>query len=579
MTVPVSSRASRRHALALCAIGVSAVLAAPAQPQRLSQMPCTEAPTFLLLTYPKAADKALATKAFDQMRQSVKDFLAPRKELCVVEKQLADETLRRSGYPVDAVLTTVDARALAATMRADEFLEFSAEQSAQGYQFKGRLVLARDEKLYDSVPLSPVGENMSQAARGFVGNLKLVRAQLEHEKKCYSLARDGKFAEAETEARAGIAAYPDAVISRLCLAVAMRSAKKSPDAVLVVAEEVLKRDPANVIGLQVAINAYFDKGDTTNYARVAGQFVTIDPGNPAVENIVSTLAAWNRASIALDYLNKALAQDADNPALLRLQFKLIYSANQWKEAAAKGEALAKVDTAAVDTLFVRRMAGAYAQDSQPAKVAEWLAKGAAKFPDNVGLAMALAQQLKSSGQVLQAIEAYKKVLGINPKAPQIRLYIADSYSTLEQTDSAFAWLRRAQEAGDDKEQIAGVAYKMGTIQLNAAQKSNDAEDFKKTIPFLAFADSVNAAPEYKFFWGFSAYKIAAALVTKMQPPSQPTCDVAKDARSWLEIANDKVRLGGKAKPDLAVTLMQGTGQYIDYVDKVLASLKCPPGGN
>ena len=93
MTVPVSSSASRRHALALCAFGVSAVLAGPAQPQRLSQMPCTEAPTFLLITYPRAPEKALAAKGFDQMRQAVKDFLAPRKELCVVEKQLADETL------------------------------------------------------------------------------------------------------------------------------------------------------------------------------------------------------------------------------------------------------------------------------------------------------------------------------------------------------------------------------------------------------------------------------------------------------------------------------------------------------
>ena len=287
---------SRRCGLALCAIGASAVLSGQAHAQRLSTMPCTDAPAFILITYPKASDKVLAEKALKQMRESVRDFAAPRKELCVVEKQLSDEMLKRSGFRADTVLTTIDAKLLAMQMRADEFLEFAVEPRGQGFLFTGRLVLSRDERLYDRIPTPDVGENMSQAAKWFVLKLKEVRSQLPHEQKCMSLARDQKFAEAETAARAGIAAFPEATISRLCLAVAMKGAKKSPDAVLVVVNDVLKRDAVNVVALLLAINAHFDKSDTTNYARAAGQFVAIDPGNAAVENIVATLAAWNRAS-------------------------------------------------------------------------------------------------------------------------------------------------------------------------------------------------------------------------------------------------------------------------------------------
>jgi tetratricopeptide (TPR) repeat protein len=582
VTGSVRTRISAVSAAALVTMLTVPLLAAqpqdgPARLGRSGSEPCTLG-VRILITWPKAPDKKTATDAIAQLRQNLRDFTS-RKDVCVIEKTDADEVLTRSGYPRDTLMTTQDAISLAGTMRADEIVETQVTLTGRAtYQFTGRLVLARDahEQLRDSVPKPQPADGLNLAAKFFVLELKKVRAPLEFEKKCFSANREGKYADAEAAARQGIAAYPAGNISRICLAAALKFQKKPADAVLAVIDEVRRRDPNNTIVLRLALDVYFDKNDQDKYAEIASHLVTIDPTSPATETIIDNLVLWKKTDVAIPLLRKALDQDSENPNLLINQFRLTYGAGRWKEAAAQGENIARLDSTKVDTLFVRRMFSAYGQDSQPQRVLDWLNRGLAKFPDNIAFAQGVAQQLRTLGQFQQSITAYERVLKINPKEPGIRLRIAQTYANdMRQSDSAFVWLRRAVDGGDDKDQVAQLAFSLGGALFNATSKgSKDPEDFKKVIPFVAFSDSVVASGAAKYIWGVSALQIGNSIAQKMFPPAQPTCDLAKAARPWLETANEKIHDGARTDPTNAASMMDNTTKLLDFVNGQFTALRC-----
>src|SRR6185295_12190785 len=108
----------------------------------------------------------------------------------------------------------------------------------------------------------------------FAAKITEVLKEYEPAKRCLSLAlREQKFTDAETAARQAIAAYPDGVIGRYCLALALQGQKKPADDALKLVNEVLARDSANPRALMLALQLYESKSDTASYERVARQFV------------------------------------------------------------------------------------------------------------------------------------------------------------------------------------------------------------------------------------------------------------------------------------------------------------------
>lgn len=557
---------------AIAALGIVAgASGADAQTPRFTAQPCIGAP-FLIITYPAGPDKRMTDEALRQLRQQL-PVVFPRRELCIVDKATADATLELSGWKPDAVLQTRDAVELAKAMRADEVLEFSVEPAGRGFQLRGRLVLGRDVWFRDSIPTPEPGENMSQAARFLAQALKPVRAQLEHEQKCYSLGREGKYAEAEAAAREGLKAFPAATISRLCLASVIAAQKKSPDEVLKLTQDVLAKDDGNALALLRAIDTYYEKSDTAAYAQVASKFVTIDPSSQYVETIVGNLAAWRKTDVAFPLLRTALEQNPEDHALLRLEFKLLYSTTERvKEVIAKGEALARIDTLAVDTLFVLQLSSAYAQDSQPQKVAEWLGTGFRKFPDNVTIATRYAQQLGALGQTNDAIAVYRRVLAMNPRAPEVRLRVARFYSDAGQTDSAVAWLRQANASGEDKEVIAGVALGIANAMLRAATPSGTLDDFKRMLAVATFADSVESTPNSMFMRGMAEYRIATTSVGLLREPATATCDIARVAHDAIVGAQQHIFAGARAQPGPAGQILPTLPDLATYLEAQVTAL-------
>lgn len=536
---------------------------------------CGEVP-LILLTWIKAPDRPQALKAITELRQSIRANISS-KDLCPVTKEVSDAWLTRSGFPTDSMLLPRDARLLAGQVRADEF--FDGE--IKGFDFSGRIYLTRDNRawLYEPVPKPEAAASLSQGAKFFVEKMKDVRKEFPHVQDCYHRLSDQKYAEAAAAAQLGIQAYPEATVARICLATAMEGQKKSPDERLAVISEVLRRDPRSPRALMLAITAYDEKGDKTGFQRAAGQFIAIDPGNSLVEGIVERLAQWKLTEEALKYIDIGLTEGDSTKNLLGLRFRLIYEGGKLKEAQQLGETLARRDTTVVDTQFVKRMFSAYAQDSQPERVLVWLKKGTEKFPENIGFTRGLAQQLTAMNRVPEALDVYKQLLKSHPETPEVRLRIANAYNGLGQSDSAVAWLREADKhkTPDEAPLIANVAARIAGKFVSDAQTSKSLDDYKKALPYIMFADSVSAGDNLaKFLWGASAYSIAGIQATSLEPNG--TCETAKEAKSWTDVALDKIRSGGgKANAESAAKIMDGlmSSEGINgYLDKWITAHRC-----
>jgi hypothetical protein len=167
---------------------------------------------------------------------------------------------------------------------------------------------------------------------------------------------------------------------------------------------------------------------------------------------------------------------------------------------------------------------------------------------------------------------------MNPEAARgVRLYIANAWNELGQPDSAVAWARRAEQAGDDRAQISGVVLPIGNRLFQNAQQTKSVDDYKKAIAYLAYADSLTENLNARFLWGASALAIAGTMLQAMQPPNgQPACEPMKEALVWIGTANERLLQGARAQQSLAPGLLGQAQQFLDYATAQMRSLRCPP---
>jgi tetratricopeptide (TPR) repeat protein len=533
---------------------------APSAVQAQRGAPASDAPFILITAFRTPdGDKKLAVQAADAIRSRLSSVISS-KELYVIPKANIETYLEGSGYEKDVPLNAIDAKQLGQVLRADEVLIGTASKTETGFRLSGQIALTRDMAIRDNLPAGE-GKSMTEAAADFARKVQEVRKQMPHERACTNGLRDGKYDEAAAAAQKGIAAYPDAIISRICYMFALSQAKKSPDEVLAAANDVLARDPRQPRALGISMDQFLIKGDTTNMARVASELVAVEAGNARlVEQIVTNLEAMRRADVALPILEKALVETPEDPDLMRLQFRLLIASGKWKDVIAKGELLAQVDTAAADQKYFERMAAAYQVDSQPQKAAEVLARGVSKFPEDPNMRLTLGGLLQSIGQLPQSTEVLRGALKIEPKLPNARFLIAQNFITQSLPDSALAILREADAAGEDKAQVAGVALTMANKMLSPAQASQNIDEFRRIVVFAGFANTVNSTDNSKFLLGVGQFFVAQASSVAankaFEAKDLPTaCALAKEGQAAANEAQILIPQGGRVDPNTAQQLL------------------------
>ncbi len=515
--------------------------------------PGPNTPRLMVATF-KSTDRRLSVQAAQELRDEISAVINYR-TLWVIPGPDVINTLKASGYPEDEALTPNDANALGKILRADEYLEGAVTKTATGFRLDARLVLTRDQSLVQ--PLEPV--ETDKLAKGIAALTKALgeaRKQIDAEKKCLAAGRAGNWAEAIAASKAGSAAYPRATLSRICELNARTQLKQPADSIVAVAKEILKIDPRSKPALIAASLAYKEAGKTDEYITSLTELLASDPTNPRLqEQVVSELAASGKADIAKPIILQAVQENPGDVQLVKLLWLVLGASKDFKGAIATGEELVKMDTAAADLAFFKKLTALYAADSQAAKGAEAAARGVAKFPQDGELWLFRAQLERQSGQTQTALTSYQKAVELKQEGARLGLCL--TYVDLQQAEQALGCLKESAAAGENADQVAQVALTLGNRAFRTAQQSKVLDDYRKAMPFLEFADATakerQTQVQANFLIGANTMLFAQSALT--EAAKTKSCALAKEAQESLAKAAVALPKGGAFNPATTQQLM------------------------
>ncbi len=562
-----SSRLASPSAWGARAVAALALCVGPAlgaQTTQVAKGPEPGATELLVVPAFSSQDKKLGCDAANEVRDRL-DGDANTKQLYVIPGHNIEETLKASGFPVCQPISSTDDKQLTQQLRGDAYLDGTASKTPTGIRLDAKLVLARDASA--AQPLPPAeGAKLGDVAKQVSHDVQAAIKQLSGERACFDSARAGKYPSAIAAAQKAIAAYPQAALARLCIANTLVAMKAPPDSIIQVANQILANDPHNHRALELASQAYYDRKDYDNAVKDWSQLIASDPSNTVlVEDVVTKIVQSGHADAALPIVAQAVKDNPEDPKLKAIQYRLLFLTKHYKDAAAAGEEAVKADTAFADTLFFQRQTISYLADSQPQKAAETAAKGLAKFASNGTLQQLQVQAFLAAGQTQQAVEALRKILAANPKAPAAweQLYAADV--SLNQPDSALAALHGAVANGDSANKVAPFALSQANTYFKKGQASKNADTLGLAIRFAKYADSLAANPAAKFIAGASEFQIGAAA--EQAAAKTKDCPGVKVADANWSAANIDLHGGGSTAPAAAAQMLQYVTQYLPSIEK------------
>lgn len=530
----------------------------------------------------KSNERTLSVQVADVIRERLmSDNLATT--IYVVPKSDIVTSLESSGYSVTEALGANDLKALAQLVQAEEWLDGTVTKNDDGsLTLRATMNLqVRQEGMVQPLP-DVSGTRPGDLAAKISGEIDKARKQIEPAKKCMDALRASNYDEAAQQADRATKAYANSIYGRVCLLETEFRKKSGPDPIIKVAEEILAIHPENKQALYRVADQYYekikaDKSFEEKYIATLTKLLAADPMNTQLqEGVVNALAQVGKPDIAKPIIDEAVKQNPGDPSLIRLQwniYRTIAAKNRdWKSAIAVGEEMIKHDTAAADTTFWSVLVGAYVSDSQLPKAQEAAARGAAKFPNNPGLWLTVAQLARQNGQNPQALEAINRALAIDPKYPGVYLQKAAIYSEMNQIDSLKSALRLAVDNGADKQTAGGMMLSKGNQLFQAYQKdtAKTVEQGDYVLSILAYADSLSPSENSGFLMGVNQLLVGQALLTRAS--NDKSCDDAKRANDLLVSAIGLIQKNGRPFGAAAGSAMQGATTLQPYADRAIKAL-------
>ncbi|HEX6964624.1 MAG TPA: tetratricopeptide repeat protein [Gemmatimonadaceae bacterium] len=533
-------------------------------PASLYAQSTQETPRLLVVTF-RSPEKGLGADAAEELRSRLQHDI-DQKKLLVIPKQAIDANLKASGFNPDSAPDPITSRLLAQALRADQFVDGTASKTPDGYRIAAQLVLASNPNMIQPVPVVD-DKKLGDAAKTVAKSIDQARQQYDDVMACVHANQAGQYQAAVQSAQKAIATYPNSTIGRDCLAQAYVGLKMPPDSIIAVTSKVVQIDPKNKPALGLLAQAYKDAGNADKAVETWTTLLSLDPKNVDLQTqVVRELATSGKAALAKPIIEKAVADNPNDPDLVKLDWLIMLASQDWKQAIQAGEKLAQVDTAAVDTSYFQKLAAAYAADSQPQKAAEVTSRAVAKYPNSASLWALDAQTQHLAGQTQQSIDAARRSLSINPKQGPVWFALAQSQLDMNHPDSAIASLKQALANGADSARVGQTLLVMGNNAYHHADTTKALADYQHAAQVLTLADSVAPSPAAKFLAGVSQFAIGDQLVRGNQ--KEKSCDQAQQASDAFSASQANLMQGGSIAPASAKQLLDAMQQY----DKTVKSM-------
>jgi lipopolysaccharide biosynthesis regulator YciM len=561
------------HRSVLTAAGIAAVFAVTAVPSVASaqrqQAPGPDTKKVLVTSF--RGDVEGGVRAADEVRNRVASDFSIR-TLMPTSKKDINSTLEQSGYRPDSALSPNDIKELAKLVRADEIIDGTVTKTPAGYRVNARLFLPRDAAL--SQPLvSTESNNLGDVAKQIVREYDAARKQLAANQACENAIRDKKLDVAAAEARKGIAAYPKATLSRLCLASAFQAWKTTADStrpwadsVIAVTKEVVALDPRSKIAFQLQYDAYKAKNDTANLVPALLGYMNSDPTNAALrEQVIAEIIQMGKAELAAPIAKQLVAENPGDPQYARTYWLVLRAAHNYKESVPAGMAYVALDTAQADSNYFYRQVADLRADSAYARAAELAAQGIAKYPRNATLYLYKAQNERSAGQLPAAKASLERTLEIDPKVVGANMLKAQICYDMGDFPCTVASVK-ADVAADasNKDRDAAFLLGLGSSLYKKGVETKKPEDYRKGIPLIQASDEIAPSANAKFLTAVSAFQALAAGATDLQ--KSKNCADYRDASDLLTLVNVNMPAGGSVDPNTAKQILGAAPQFQAFID-------------
>jgi tetratricopeptide (TPR) repeat protein len=522
-------------------------------------------PRFMVPVF-RSNERGIGAQFADQLRERMGgDFMG--RTLWIIVKSDIESALVQSGYSTTEAVNSNDARQLANIVRAEEYVEGAINKTGTGFEFTGVHLLVRGEGMVQPLP-KVTGEKLGDVAKGVSNALRDARKPIEEVKNCVLKWRQNQYPGAIADATKGIREYPNSVMSRVCLLEVAASQKWGADSLIKIGEQVTALHPDNRRALALLADAYGEKKQDDKYISTLTKLLAADPTNTRLgERVIEAIAATGQFEVAKPIIDTFVKQNPGDPALTRMQYRIYVAVKDYAGAAVIGEEMIKTDTAAADTSFFTRQAGAYVFAGDTAKALETASRGAQKFQNNVGLWTLVAQFSRQTGQMPQALIAIEKIVALDPKTPGINLQKAVVLNGMNQTDQAVEALKAAVAAGDDKAQVAGVANSIAGKLFTQYGETKDKAVALRGLDVLKVAEEAGPTNATFFLKGALNLQLGVAALQEAQPAK--SCDLSRQAKDYFTEAEINIPKGGAQFGAQIQQLMPTVQQYGAYPDQMI----------
>lgn len=565
-------KATQRHAaaaagyLALSVMGASAF--AQQQPAQRGGPPGQDTPYILVTTF-QSADRKLGVEVADELRRRIQGEHSA-KELYAVPKNSINGTLEASGYRPDSALNASDLMELSKQLHGEYVIDGKAVKgNGNAVRLETRILLRTAQTTLAQPLPAAEGKDVGDAAKMVERSISEVLKSMKPYKDCIAALRASNFAEAEKNARLGLAAYANSSLSRICLLQAQTGLKASPDSIIANAEAILAIDPTSQLALVNIVDAYKAKGDKDKAIEANLRIWRLDPTNQSIaQSIVADLAQSGAPDKALQIIDTLLKENPQDAPTIKQKWALELRAGHFKNALATGEELIKIDTAAATIDFYNRQVGAAQSDSNAAKVQEWASKAAAKFPNDASFPTLLAQSYRKTGQMQQSFQQARRATQIDPKNSDAWLFAVVTANDLNMPDSAVAFAQQAVAAGADKTTLGQALLAIVGPAVKKATDSHERADWEAAAKTAATVDAAVPSEATKFYVGLTSFQVGLDALQNAQKVGQ---EKGKDARpkacAESKVAEDSWATAQIAIPRGAAFNKEGAGQIMGAIQQ------------
>ncbi len=588
-------KSSRRYAataasvvaLLLVSVPVFAQTSRNQEPPQRGGPPSEKTPYILVTTF-SSADRKLGVESANEMRHRLQSEHSA-KELYVVPKANIDNTLAASGYPPDSALNSADLMELSKQLHGEYVLDSKVTKTGPGdaVRFDVRVLLRTGQNTLAQPLPAANGKDPGDAAKMVERSISEMLKGIPMYRTCIDNLRAQKNDDAATAARAGIAAYPNSVLSRICLLNAYGNAKAPPDSIIAVASQILTYDPTSMLALVNLADAYAQKGDKDKAIETNLKIYRVDPSNTAVaQSIVQQLAQSGAPDKALPIIDSLIIDNPADVGMFRTKWLLLLNAKKFKEAYVASDAYIKLapDSASAD--FYNRMIGVAQTDSNAAKVQEFAAKASQKFPKEVSFLNILAQSYIKAGQMQQAMGPARRATELDPKNQNGWLLAIAAANGANMRDSSAAFAQMAINNGADKSTFGAALLGPTQDLFSKAQASKTREDWEAALKSAQAVDALASTAQSKFFIGVTSFSAAATMAGDLQTQAQAAqksnkkadkeaaCATAKQMEDLLTTTSISMPAGASVSKETAGQIMGGISQFTDYIGSVKKAFAC-----